>query len=123
MTIQPGSIAAQQGINWALPDSDNGGIGITRPLQAYCGLHALSLMPEPGSTSTRRQSVTIQSDLRETVHRFVESIWQRIDTWGIAGPGVYWKPILQVQVEVGAEPQFEQLQLLLSGSGIVVQQR
>jgi hypothetical protein len=51
----------------------------------------------------------------------VEVIWQRIDSWGIAGQGSFWKPQLRVVTQAGAENRYAQLQGLLKNSGLVVE--
>jgi hypothetical protein len=44
-----------------------------------------------------------------------------MDRWGIAGRGMYWKPVLKVQVIPGGENRFKDLQTLLEDSGLDVQ--
>ena len=121
LTFNMNSIAASQGSNWALPDAQNGGIGITRPLQIYCGSDRISVLPEAGTSNTRSTNIPCNSDFRESIDPLVSTIWKRIEQWGIAGPNVYWKPILQVSVEPGAESRFEEMRVLLDGSGLEVQ--
>ncbi len=115
------SIAATRGNNWALPGTVEGSIGISRPMRVVCGLTALSLLPEAGS-SQRPQSFEMVDSVEEALQPFVKRIWQSIDSWGIAGTGVYWKPVLQVHVEPGAEEQFQTMVRLLKDSGLEVRQ-
>ena len=115
------SIAASQGSNWALPGANGGGIGITRPLQVYCGREYITILGESGTTNSRHDNLAINGDLQAAMKPLAETIWQRIEHWGIAGPNVYWKPVLQFRVEPGAEQQYEQIKILLDGSGFEVQ--
>ena len=50
----------------------------------------------------------------------VEEIWKRIDGWGIAGQGSFWKPQLRIQVSPGGEQRFATLQHMLQNSGLVI---
>ena len=52
--------------------------------------------------------------------RWSSKLWARVESWGIAVAGGYWKPVLNVQVTPGAEQRFEELRVLLDGSGLEV---
>jgi hypothetical protein len=67
--------------------------------------------------------VPLEGSAVSAVDRFVSTLWQYIEDWGIAGPGLYWKPELQVEVAPGGQQRFEQLKHLLNDSGIQVKQR
>ena len=44
-------------------------------------------------------------------------------TWGIAGRGLYWKPILKLYVHPGGELRAKDLEALLDRSGLEVQRQ
>jgi hypothetical protein len=44
-----------------------------------------------------------------------------MEGWGIAGKGMYWRPVLKIRVAPGAEQRFNELSYLLEGSGMTVQ--
>jgi hypothetical protein len=46
-----------------------------------------------------------------------------MEAWGMAGRGMYWRPVLQVRVAAGAERRFAELAALLEGSGLTVERR
>jgi hypothetical protein len=50
-------------------------------------------------------------------------VWTHIERWGIAVAGGYWKPVLRVRIEPGAEPRFHELESLLRDSGLVIERR
>ena len=54
---------------------------------------------------------------------FISAIWGHIEGWGIAGRGMYWRPVLQVWVAPGGEERFADLSALLDGSGLTVKRR
>ena len=55
--------------------------------------------------------------------RLVSGVWERMESWGIAGRGMYWRPLLQVDVAPGAERRFVELAALLEGSGMMVERK
>ena len=59
----------------------------------------------------------------DAVDQFVSDLWQYIEEWQMAGPGLFWKPELLIEVAPGGRQRFEQLAGLLEGSGITVKQR
>ncbi len=71
----------------------------------------------------RVSPIGFRASVREAIQPLVSNIWNEIDRWGIAGPGVYWKPVLQVSVEAGAEPQFAEMAELLRDSGLEIRRR
>jgi hypothetical protein len=46
-----------------------------------------------------------------------------MDSWGIAGRGMYWRPILHVYNAPGAEGRADDLEALLEGSGLEVKRK
>ena len=112
------SLAREKGRNWALPDSDVQSMGITRPIVLKLEPNRLVIKPEG-----REQAPVVLNCSDATisvVEPLVKELWKRIDRWGNAGPGVYWKPILQVDVAPGAEARWEDLSVLLQDSGLEI---
>ncbi|MEM7312889.1 MAG: hypothetical protein AAF497_07030 [Planctomycetota bacterium] len=116
------SIAEAQGENWAIPNAANGAIGVTRPIQLSCGNAKLDILPEPG-TNQSSKTIGFNRDVKQAIQPLVNSIWDTIDSWGIAGPGVFWRPVLQIKVEPGADRQYEEMAALLEDSGLIIQRR
>jgi hypothetical protein len=65
----------------------------------------------------------VKADLTQNLDAVIAAVWQRMDRWGLAVLGGYWKPILVVDVKPGGEERFWELQQLLRGSGIEVEQK
>ena len=64
-----------------------------------------------------------RSETARRKRRVRTRVWDRLDTWGIAGHRMYWKPILQVQVQPGGDARYAELARLLDGSGIIVKRK
>ena len=52
------------------------------------------------------------------IDQFVSTLWDHIATWGIAGKGMYWRPVVDLYVVPDAAWRADQLKKLLDGSGL-----
>ncbi len=116
------SLSRSRGSNWALPNATPTSTGFTRPISVACYPDRLVLMPERG-TSEYPMVVTLTGPMRGEIDQFVSTIWKRMESWGIAGPRSYWKPVLSVDVAPGADGRYAELESLLRGSGLDVQRK
>ena len=114
------SIAQHRGKDWALPNAVQGAIPAERPLFIALNNAQLVLEAEPG-TRQIPAVVTFQNGSSAAVQSLVTTIWKRIKTWGVAGPGVYWRPKLRFDVAPDAQATFDEIAVLLEGSGLEVQ--
>lgn len=106
-----------RGRNWALTGAKPHAIGVTRPLRVGVQADRLVIVPERGD-SRAPVVVPISPELRpDDIEHFVTAVQKEIQGWGLAVANGYWKPVLQVDVAAGAEPQFSALQAALDGSG------
>ncbi|MCA9214403.1 MAG: hypothetical protein KDB27_15130 [Planctomycetales bacterium] len=119
---QQQSLARTRGRNWGLPSHVNGGTGITRPISVTCYSDRIVMHSDKGARLSSK-TFEIKSDVRSEVDKVVSSIWSRIDSWGIAGTGMYWKPVLNVRVAPQGEQVYRDLEALLDNSGITVTKR
>ena len=79
----------------------------------------LIILPDRGEVRAP-DVVLVEGAMVDEIDGFVSNIWDRIETWGIAVAGGYWKPVLHVNVAQGADERFRELQTLLDGSGLEV---
>jgi hypothetical protein len=107
-----------RGRDWGLPDSGFGSVPVTRPIKIECQANQLIILPESGTSVAK--NVTLGARTDASIQAFVSAIWDHMDSWGIAGRGMYWRPILNVHVAPGAEQRFEELASSLEGSGLKV---
>ncbi|MFO0902089.1 MAG: hypothetical protein U0939_03765 [Pirellulales bacterium] len=118
-TFTPPSVARRRGQDWALRDKQQKATAITRPIRIRCLADRLVIVPERGDDQ-RLQVIPVQGDVNAALDPFVTAIWKQVDRWGLAVANGYWKPVLNVEVGPGAEANFQQLQVLLQGSGLEV---
>lgn len=114
------SVAKARGEDWALPNRAPGATGIERPIRLACLRDRLIILPER-DVARSPEVVLVDGDMLDEVDTLVSKIWSQIEDWGIAVAGGYWKPVLRVDVAQGADERFEELRVLLEGSGLVVQ--
>jgi hypothetical protein len=69
------------------------------------------------------QQIVFKQQTRDSADEFVAAVWSEIKAWGIAGKGMYWRPILSVDVHAGGDKRYEELRRLLDGSGFEVRRR
>ena len=110
------NLANRRGSGWALPSRNQGGTGYLRPITVVCTANNLRIKTAAGQERT----IDFNSGSVAAVDVMVEEIWKRIDSWGIAGQGSFWKPQLRIQVEPGGEQRFATLQHMLQNSGLVI---
>ena len=111
------NLANRRGSGWALPSRNQGGTGYLRPITVVCSADHLRIKTATGVERT----IDFKSGSVAAVDVMVEEIWKRIDSWGIAGRGNFWKPQLRVKVEPGGENRFASLQHMLQNSGLVIE--
>ncbi len=111
-------ISDVRGENWALPGISQGSFPFARPIRVEMTVSEIILVP----TDTRQKMTRVpyQGDTRAAIEQFVAAIWQYMETWGTAGRGMYWKPVLNIYSEAEATDRATELEQLLRGSGLEV---
>ena len=112
-------LAEVRGKNWATPDLMPGAVGIRRPIRVSFAADRLVLIPEKG-TREELQVFRHGGRLATVIDPFVDAVRERMQSWGIAGQGIYWRPIVRAEVRQGAEDDFLEMVRLLEDSGIEV---
>jgi hypothetical protein len=114
------SVAKKRGEkNWANPQASTANIPIERPIRIVCDADHLTLMPE-GRGKQGMRIIPLQGSTVASVDNLVGAVWDRIDSWGMAGRGMYWRPTLTMEVEPGGERRYAELHALLADSGFDV---
>ncbi len=113
------SIVESRGKNWALPRAGNGLVAVTRPIRVECYADRLVVVGRGGIAG--RQIISVLGPIRPKMEKFVSAVWDQMKSWGIAGRGLYWKPVLNVYVQPGVERRAGELKQLLDGSGLDVE--
>ncbi|MAT68647.1 MAG: hypothetical protein CMJ58_03910 [Planctomycetaceae bacterium] len=117
------SLAATRGVDWALNIASHNSAAITRPVQAVMRKDSIDVLPprrvDPGVDAAVQQ-VRLDQSTEDAVNDLVTAVRRHIESWGLAGKGLHWRPVLVLSVAPGAEPNAQKLAQLLAGSGIDV---
>jgi hypothetical protein len=118
-----GSATAGRGNNWGLPGSRGRVTAVTRPIHITVLRDRIVLLPDQGDNRPPLH-LPISADLTPAeVDRFVATVQREIQGWGLAVEDGFWKPQLLMEVAPDAEPQSQQLQTALQGSGFDLQRK
>jgi hypothetical protein len=112
------SLAKSRGKNWALPGASQGSVGVTRPLRVE--IAADRIVIDAGNPGVARQEIACCGATEAVVEQFVSNVWDQMRGWGIAGRGMYWRPVLNLHVLPGGQQRAAELKALLEGSGLDV---
>ncbi|MEE3370181.1 MAG: hypothetical protein VX346_12635 [Planctomycetota bacterium] len=116
----PTSLAESRGSNFALPKYENNLTEVQRPIRIQCYSDRLVIQKERG-VDTRELAVPVHGAMSSDIESLIARIWDRMERWGLAIPGGYWKPILKIDVQPDAEHRFLELSALLRDSGMIVE--
>jgi hypothetical protein len=116
------SVAEKQGKDWALPGAARGSIGITRPIRIECRGDRLTVLPEVDGFG-RSRVVPLGPSTADSIEAFVSAVWEHMEGWGIAGRGLYWRPVLEVEPTADGATRLADLKVLLADSGLTVREK
>lgn len=115
------SLAETRGRDWALPDAAAAATPITQPIHVECHADRVDIVPQRGLAGGR--SIPWREQTADSVEEIVKAVQKYTEGWGMAGNGMYWRPILHVYVCPGAEDRYEDLQDLLHDSGLPIERK
>jgi hypothetical protein len=114
-------LAARRGDDWGLKDASRGSVGVTRPIRIECYPDRLVVISDRRPVANK--VIPMGPRTESAVDPLIAGVWECMDGWGIAGHGMYWRPILQVSVAPGAEQRYADLSASLENSGLIVERK
>jgi len=118
---KPKPLASQRGEDWGLRNAARNAVGITRPMRIECYADRLVVVSDGGPAGTK--VIPLGPRTESSIDPLISAVWEQISAWGMAGHGMYWRPVLHVSVAPGAERRFADLSTLLKGSGLTVERK
>lgn len=94
------------------------GTAVERTIRIRCQEDRWVIQPEPGQQGTK--TIFLRKGLVQARTDLSKALQGRVDSWGMALAGGYWKPKIVATIDPNAEHRYEQLQRVLQGSGIDV---
>ncbi|MEZ6153980.1 MAG: hypothetical protein R3C09_28115 [Pirellulaceae bacterium] len=115
-------VASRRGRGWAWSQGPPSQTSVGRSIRLQCLADRWIVLPDSGKANDP-SAIAITFDLspQQRAERLAQVVAERVDSWGLALSGGYWKPTLVVDVAPDAQWRFHQLQQLLEGSGLDVQ--
>jgi hypothetical protein len=106
--------------NWGLPRT--GQTPVARRIHLLLDAQTLAILPE-NAQGPPLHVVPLAPRTEDSLDALRSAVWRVMDGWGVAGPGMYWKPTLYFDVAPGGLDRFQELKQLLAGSGYEVHLR
>jgi len=113
------SLADVRGHNWGLRHAGRGSMPVARSIRVDCFPDRLAVVPEAALGEPK--VIHLSQRTADSVDALVSAVWDVIDRWGIAGNGMYWRPVLSFRVRPDGDQRFRDLEVLLEGSGLGVE--
>jgi hypothetical protein len=117
-------IADTKGANWATGRPNLKSMAIRRPIPVVVRENKMILTPTSTnrrSVDSKSQEISLDQPIHDITENFTAAVKERIEDWGLAGSGMYWKPVLVLNVEPNAQMTATRIVHLLRDSGVEVQ--
>lgn len=119
---QADPVAARRGRNWAWRDGPRTQTPVVRKVHLHCFADSWVLLPDNGDVNLAL-TIPFKGTPEQRAVVLAKAIIDRVDSWGLALAGGYWKPVLIVDVAPQAAWRFDQLKRLMEGSGLEIKLR
>lgn len=112
-----------RGKNWAIASGRPGTIPIRRSIQIAVRDDAVIILPEASPTneaSAAGQEFKFGNAPDEAYEDLISAVEQRIRNWGIAGEGLYWRPVVELKIGPESDQRVNELMRYLKFSGVEI---
>ena len=115
------SLAETRGKDWALRQKPQRATPVRRTIRVVVRQDQLAILPDdvpsaPGSVAGK--VIPFQGDTVQSLDEFVKQVRGEIDGWGMAGNGLYWRPVVLLSVGPHGQRRASDLERLLKNSGL-----
>ena len=120
---QASSIADSQGSNWAIQQGRSGAVPIRRPIEVVVRQNQIALLPSRHALEANDESgavISLNQSIPQISEQFVQALRSHVQEWGLAGNGLYWRPVLELKVGPNAQQTAHDITRLLQDSGVEV---
>ena len=115
-------MAEHRGKNWAVPTEMRRVAPVTRPVMIRCSQSSLVILADDGSGKQVR-AVPLGEHTEDSVDDLLTGVWDHITSWGLAGHGMYWHPVLVLDTTADGQARAADLKRLMASSGIDVRDK
>jgi hypothetical protein len=115
----------QRGHDWWYRNRHPAAVPIRRTIQVVVREDRLAILPA-GTDVTAKDNGGKEVRLREatsaSLDEFANALRDHVEVWGSAGDGLYWRPVLELNVGPDGTQRADDLRRLLKNSGVEVRQ-
>ncbi|TWU21900.1 hypothetical protein [Bythopirellula polymerisocia] len=118
------SIAASKGANWAVERANQHSVPIRRSIRVVVRENQMAILPTKNASRGKEftgQIISLDQPVDKISQEFVAALRDRIEEWGLAGSGMYWRPVLELNVGPDAQLTATRVANLLQDSGVDLQ--
>ena len=125
----PTDLAATRGADWALQRKRPRAVAVRRSIQVVVRQHQIAVLADDVQFNAHTlagkrpagKTIPLNSDTVESIDEFVKVVNEQINGWGMAGDGLYWRPVLTLHVAPDGQRRAQDLARLLKDSGLELQ--
>ena len=117
-------LSAARGNDWALKQKKPRAIPVRRTISVIVRNHHLAILSDdvrPHAPAPAAKTIPLERDTVASIDEFVAAVQNQIDGWGMAGDGLYWRPVLSLHVGPDGNRRAQDLARLLKNSGLELQ--
>jgi hypothetical protein len=110
-----------RGKDWALHKKGPRAVPVRRTIRVIVHQDQLAILTDSAAKAPDalpEKIVRFHGDTIESVDEFVKQVQREIEGWGIAGNGLYWRPVLILTVAPNGGGRSNDLARLLKNSGL-----
>jgi hypothetical protein len=118
---QSSSSSMTRGRDWALHRKKPNAVPIRRTIQVVVRDDDIVILADDAQVNTPAPTgkrISIRGDTIESLDQVVAAVQEHIEGWGIAGEGLYWRPVLILNIGPDGQRRADDLNRLLKESGI-----
>jgi hypothetical protein len=112
--------ASQRGQNWAIQGKASSSVPIQRTIRVVVRADRLAIQPDSAQAGqdVKGHEISLAGSTAASIDELVSAVQERVQEWGLAGDGLYWRPVLLLSVDPAGKARADDLTRLLRNSGI-----
>jgi hypothetical protein len=116
--ITPQDFIESRGPDWALGAKSATAVPVRRSIHVVVRRDRIALLPETNGDISQGKEVLLDGPTMNKADEIVAVIQKHVRDWGIAGQGLYWRPVMVLNVAPDGTQRADDLARLLKDSGI-----
>lgn len=112
-----------RGKDWAFRQKNPRAVPVSRSIALVVRKDQIAILSDEARLRSRRlasKTIPLEGDTVESIDELVRIVHEQVDSWGIAGEGLYWRPVLTLHVAPNGRQRAEDLARLLKDSGLEI---